>query len=52
MFGFQEVLESEIHRILSECETEEERSAFLERHDEFISEVTDEMAESLLVIVR
>ena len=52
MFGFQEVLESEIHRILSECETEEERSAFLERHDEFISEVTDEMAESLLETVK
>ena len=52
MFGFQDDLESEILRILSECETEEERNAFLERHGEFISEVTDEMAEGFLETIK
>ena len=52
MFKFQEVFDSSVMELLSECETEEEQKKILEDLGESIPDICDEQAESLLETIR
>jgi len=52
MFRFQEIFDSELQELLTECETEEELDEILENSESFMTEFCDESAKSLLDAIK